>query len=152
MSNGPWTDEENDLIVADYFAMLADDIAGHCYSKAEHRRALLPRLNDRSEGWVEFKHQNISAVLKGLRDPDSASEQWLAHQRGKITRGLAIFENDLPDPGRADLIAITLASALGYLDWRMPLNRRADHPALVKWLRTFAHTHRFWTDTERTQE
>ncbi|MEE4210262.1 MAG: hypothetical protein V2I43_13475 [Parvularcula sp.] len=56
MSNGPWTDEENDLIVADYFAMLADDIFARRYSKAEHRRALLPRLNDRSEGSVEFKH------------------------------------------------------------------------------------------------
>ncbi|MET4101226.1 hypothetical protein ABIE58_000643 [Roseovarius sp. MBR-78] len=66
MSNGPWTDEENDLIVADYFAMLADDIAGRPYNKAEHRRALLPVLNGRSEGSVEFKHQNISAVLKGL--------------------------------------------------------------------------------------
>ena len=63
MSNGPWTDEENDLIVADYFAMLADDISARHYSKAEHRRALLPLLNDRSEGSVEFKHQNISAVL-----------------------------------------------------------------------------------------
>jgi hypothetical protein len=29
MSNGPWTDAENDLIVADYFAMLAADVAGH---------------------------------------------------------------------------------------------------------------------------
>src|SRR6056297_2517981 len=66
MASGPWTDEENDLIVADYFTMLADDIAGRRYSKAEHRRALLPLLNDRSEGSVEFKHQNISAVLKGL--------------------------------------------------------------------------------------
>ncbi|MFN3644422.1 MAG: DUF3883 domain-containing protein [Gemmobacter sp.] len=66
MSNGPWTDEENDLIVADYFAMLLDDLAGRPYNKAEHRRALLPLLNDRSEGSVEFKHQNISAVLKGL--------------------------------------------------------------------------------------
>ncbi|WP_349361139.1 DUF3883 domain-containing protein [Stappia sp.] len=64
---GPdWTDAENDLIVADYFAMLKEDVAGHRYSKAEHRRALLPRLNGRSEGAVEFKHQNISAVLKGL--------------------------------------------------------------------------------------
>ena len=35
MSNGPWTDEENDLIVADYFAMLADDISGRRYSKAD---------------------------------------------------------------------------------------------------------------------
>lgn len=63
MSKGPWTDQENDLIVADYFAMMANDIAGRPYSKAEHRRALLPLLNDRSEGSIEFKHQNISAVL-----------------------------------------------------------------------------------------
>lgn len=71
MSSDPWTDEENDLIVADYFAMLADDSAGRPYSKAEHRRALLPLLNDRSEGSVEFKHRNISAVLKGL------GEDWI---------------------------------------------------------------------------
>lgn len=66
MSNGPWTDAENDFIVADYFAMLADDVTGQPYSKAEHRRRLLPMLNGRSEGSIEFKHQNISAVLKGL--------------------------------------------------------------------------------------
>ncbi|SHM02315.1 DUF3883 domain-containing protein [Roseibium suaedae] len=71
MSNGAWTDEENDLIVADYFAMLADDVSGRPYNKAEHRRGLLPLLNDRSEGSVEFKHQNISAVLKGL------GEDWI---------------------------------------------------------------------------
>jgi len=66
MSNGPWTDEENDLIVADYFAMLADDISSLRYSKAEHRRGLLPLFDSRSEAAVEFKHQNISAVLKGF--------------------------------------------------------------------------------------
>lgn len=70
MSND-WTDEENDLIVADYFAMLAEDIAGRRYNKAEHRRILLPLLDDRSEGSIEFKHQNISAVLKGL------GEDWI---------------------------------------------------------------------------
>lgn len=72
MRNEPWTDEENDLIVADYFAMLADDIAGRSYSKAEHRRNLLPRLNGRSEGSIEYKHQNISAVLKCF------GETWIA--------------------------------------------------------------------------
>src|SRR5690554_1322072 len=71
MSNGAWTDQENDLIVADYFAMLADDISALRYSKAEHRRALLPLLNDRSEVSVEFMHQNTSAVLKGL------AEDWI---------------------------------------------------------------------------
>lgn len=71
MSDGPWTDSENDLIVADYFAMLADDIAGRPYNKAEHRRGLLPLLKNRSEGSVEYKHQNISAVLKGF------GESWI---------------------------------------------------------------------------
>ena len=66
MSSQAWTDAENDLIVADYFVMLADDLVSRPYNKAEHRRQLLPRLNDRSDGSVEFKHQNISAVLKGL--------------------------------------------------------------------------------------
>lgn len=71
MSIGGWTDEENDLIVAVYFAMLAEDVAGRKYNKAEHRRSLLPLLNDRSKSAVEFKHQNISAVLKGL------GEDWI---------------------------------------------------------------------------
>ena len=70
MSNGPWTDEENDLIVADYFAMLADDVAGRPYNKAEHNRDLQTRI-DRNRSSIEFKHQNISAVLKGL------GEDWI---------------------------------------------------------------------------
>ncbi len=101
MSNEPWVDEENDLIVADYFAMLADDIFGHPYNKADHRRALLPMLNDRSEGSVEFKHQNISAVLKALGEDwipgykpafnfqmslVDAVARWLAHNPAWLNR------------------------------------------------------------------
>lgn len=64
-----WTDHENNAVVADYFAMLACDLSGQSYNKSEHRRALLPALNNRSDGSVEFKHQNISAVLKGMGQP-----------------------------------------------------------------------------------
>ena len=71
MSNGPWTDAENDLIVADYFAILAEDMARRPYNKAQHRRSLMPLLQSRTEGSIEFKHQNISAVLKGL------GEDWI---------------------------------------------------------------------------
>ena len=71
MSSDAWTDTENDLIVADYFAMLANDIARRPYNKAEHRRGLFSLLRNRSEGSIEFKHQNISAVLKGL------GEDWI---------------------------------------------------------------------------
>lgn len=33
MAGESWTDLENDLIIADYFAMLKDDLAGQPYSK-----------------------------------------------------------------------------------------------------------------------
>lgn len=66
MSSDPWGDAENDLTVASYFAKLAEEVAGRRYNKAAYRRALLPLLQNRPEGAIEFKHQNISAVLKGL--------------------------------------------------------------------------------------
>jgi hypothetical protein len=60
-----WTDDELDLIVADYFAMLEDELAGRHYVKAQHRAALV-ELIGRSHGSIEFKHQNISAVLEEI--------------------------------------------------------------------------------------
>lgn len=65
-----WTDEENDAIVADYFAMLAEDVARRPYNKAQHNRMLQTEI-DRPRGSIEYKHQNISAVLKGL------GEDWI---------------------------------------------------------------------------
>jgi Domain of unknown function (DUF3883) len=60
-----WSDIEINLIVADYFAMLSDELLGQAYSKADHNRALQQHLPSppRSRGSIEFKHQNISAIL-----------------------------------------------------------------------------------------
>ena len=69
-----WTDSENDLIVADYFAMLSSDIEGHAYSKTERNRDLQREIN-RGRGSIEYKHQNISAVLKSL------GESWIRGYR-----------------------------------------------------------------------
>jgi hypothetical protein len=49
--------------VADYFAMLQAELNDQPYRKSEHRKALIPQLSGGSEGSVEFKHQNISAVF-----------------------------------------------------------------------------------------
>ena len=68
MATEKWTDEENDAIVADYFVMLADDLSGRRYVKAEHNRSLQDRLG-RSKGSIEFKHANISAALKVFGQP-----------------------------------------------------------------------------------
>lgn len=64
-----WTDIEVELIVADYFSMLIDELNHVPINKASHRKALIPLLNNRSNGSIEFKHQNISAVLLGMELP-----------------------------------------------------------------------------------
>ncbi len=58
-----WSQNEVRLIVADYFEMLETEMMGKPYKKSEHRKILVPRLAGRSEGSIEFKHQNISGVL-----------------------------------------------------------------------------------------
>ena len=64
------------------------------------------------------------------------SERLLAHQRGKIERGLAVFEK--APPQGTTIIALSLACALAYLDWRKPYDWRPHFPALVAWLDRFA--------------
>jgi glutathione S-transferase len=73
-----------------------------------------------------------------FRDADKQSVRWLDHQRGKVMRGLGAFEAALPDPARTDVVSIGLSCALGYLDWRRPLEWRGHFPALVRWLDAFA--------------
>lgn len=68
MDTGVWSDAENDAVVADYFSMLISELGRRPFVKAEHRRQLLKVLS-RPEKAVEFKHQNISAVLVGLGHP-----------------------------------------------------------------------------------
>jgi hypothetical protein len=64
-----WSQQEVEAIVADYFAMLADELQGKPYNKAEHNRNLQKLLNGRDRVSVEFKHRNISAVLWQLGYP-----------------------------------------------------------------------------------
>jgi len=64
-----WSKIEVALIVADYFDMLSKELNRIPYKKSEHRRLILPLLRNRSEGSIEFKHQNISAILINLGKP-----------------------------------------------------------------------------------
>ena len=63
-----WTQSEIDLVVADYFDMLALEFAGQPFVKSERARSL-QALTGRSKGSIEFKRQNISAVLDRLGIP-----------------------------------------------------------------------------------
>jgi hypothetical protein len=63
-----WNPFELDVIIADYFAMLGEELARRPYVKAHHRVVLMQHIG-RSAASVEFKHRNISAVLQDLGLP-----------------------------------------------------------------------------------
>ena len=59
----PWSITEIEATVAAYFAMLRLELAGLPYVKTEYNDQLRRLLMDRSKAAVEYKFQNISAVL-----------------------------------------------------------------------------------------
>jgi glutathione S-transferase len=71
-----------------------------------------------------------------FRPEEHVSQRWLTHQQGKIERSLFFFEK--APPQGTTMIALCLACALGYLDWREPLIWRPHFPGLVRWLDEFA--------------
>ena len=80
-----WLDDELDAIVADYFAMLDADLSGRPYVKFQHSAALMDKIG-RTHRSVEFKHQNISAVLDELGMP------WIPGYKPKRNYQNAIFD------------------------------------------------------------
>jgi hypothetical protein len=64
-----WSREEVEATVSDYFDMLAKELRGDNFNKAEHNRNLQIFLNHRTKAAIEKKHQNISAVLIELGYP-----------------------------------------------------------------------------------
>ncbi len=64
-----WSIAEVEEAVAAYFAMLRLELEGKPFNKSERNELLRERLEGRSHGSVEFKHSNISAVLREMNLP-----------------------------------------------------------------------------------
>jgi glutathione S-transferase len=82
----------------------------------------------------------ILIVYEGrYRPPEMAVKGWLDRQSGKIARALTSLEaapQSLDSPPTVG--QITLACALGYLDFRFKGEWRKTHPQLVAWLDNFS--------------
>jgi 5-methylcytosine-specific restriction protein A len=62
-----WSDDELEAAVVAYLQMLADELSGRVYSKADANAGLREGpLKIRTKGSVEYRMQNISAVLEDL--------------------------------------------------------------------------------------
>ena len=76
---------------------------------------------------------------KRFRPEDKWHEPWLERQRTKIDRSLDLLEGKPPALAQGpDYGHLTLAAALGYLDFRHDGRWRSGHPKLVAWLDQFA--------------
>ena len=58
-----WSRSEVEIVVSEYFEMLKMYLSNIPFNKTEHRRKIMPLLNDRSDRSIDYKHCNISAVL-----------------------------------------------------------------------------------------
>ena len=134
------------LLLADGSALYDSRVIVEFLQSVAGGERLLP-----AGGLARFKALTRAALADGIADAallmvyegrfraaGERSERWLAHQRGKIERGLAAFTQAPPGARQTDIVAIGLACALGYLDWRKPVAWRPAYPALAAWLDGFA--------------
>lgn len=107
-------------------------------------KPLIPR--DGSARWRRLTLASMAdgimdaAVLvryeSALRPVEKHWDQWLDEQRNKIRRTLAELEQEaiVELTSRFDVASISVACALGYLDFRHPdMQWRADNPLLAAW-------------------
>ncbi len=74
-----------------------------------------------------------------FRPADKWVQSWVDRQQKKVDAGVNWLENNIPVIGDTpDYGHITIACALGYLDFRQKGAWRADCPKLVAWLDQFA--------------
>ena len=105
-----------------------------------------------ASGSARFKTLTLGALADGIidaalllvyekrfRPEDKWVEAWTDRQQVKINSALGSLEKSPPAwSGSPDYGHVTLACALGYLDFRHKGKWRAAHPKLVAWLDAFA--------------
>jgi len=143
-----WSRKEVDLIIADYLAMLADELAGRTPIKAEHSGRLRRHLNNRSKQAVDYKHCNISAVLIRLGYPYINGYKPRGNYQRMLLEAVAFHLSRSPQLSAAAATAVSApatAHATPSADWRSLIfepptrtassrttrERPADTPTLV---------------------
>lgn len=134
-----WTSDELTLIVSDYCSMLHAEFQGRSYSKAEHRRTLLLHIR-RSEGSIEFKHQNISAVLQELGLPWIPGYKPRSNYQTALLAAVEEYLGRHPQLLGDTAVQLAVPEPLSEDFYVAPPDAKApsaDNPALIRLLRKF---------------
>jgi hypothetical protein len=90
--NDDWSESEVKIVVEDYFAMLQLELNHEKYNKTRHRESIISLLDNRSDGAIEFKHQNISAALISMGMPFIKGYKPLFnYQKQLLEKAIAVF-------------------------------------------------------------
>lgn len=106
-ANEDWSQIEVEATVAAYRHMLMLELSGQSYNKSAFRRALLPKLDNRSEKAIENKHQNVSAILKSLGFPWIPGYKPYGHFQKLLYK---VVENQFANDKQVDEVALTATS------------------------------------------
>jgi glutathione S-transferase len=122
-------------VICEYFDSLGATPVLFPKSGAERFRTLT--MGALADGMLDAA---LLLVYEGRFRPENMKVQgWVDRQQSKVDRSLAQLEMAPPTWGASpDYGHLTLAVALGYLDFRHGGKWRAGHPKLVKWLDAFA--------------
>ena len=105
MPSRHWSRIEVEATVREYLNMLTLELRGEPFNKAARNRELRVRLDGRSHGAVERKHQNVSAVLTSLGCPYVNGYKPLRHAQDMLRD---VVQEQLPpllDLVAADVVA-----------------------------------------------
>ena len=136
----PWATLEIEAVVADYLDMLQAELTGSSVVKAERNRVLQAQIG-RSKGSIEYKHQNISAVLEKLGLPFIKGYKPARHYQHAL---FEITVSQLAENGLYEVLAGTReADAVPYrvLPYESPPVMKdepeIDDPAICRIIRKF---------------
>lgn len=109
------------------------------------RPVLIPR-----QGSERFRILHLTAIADGLMDlavaiymekvhhPDNFNEAFIRNQEETIVRTFGFYEQHIKELEKFSLAPIAVASAIGYLNFRLPYLNLQKHPKLSKWLEEFS--------------
>ena len=113
----PWSAIEVTVTVRDYFDMLEDEVHNRPYSKTEHRRRLVQLLDGRTEQAIEYKHRNISAVLRELQCRYIIGYKPLANIQSSLAEAVdhELLDRATYAPGCRSVMKVRLGDAQPFL-------------------------------------
>lgn len=99
-------------------------------------RWLALRLQALADGMMDAA---VMARMEMVRPQEAARQANIDRQKAAVDRSLAMLEDNPPSAAGPDIGTISLACALGYLDFRFAADAwRERHPRLAQWFTGFA--------------